>query len=511
VIEDPVTQDADGSEELDDEALLRDLRRRGGTQPEPVLDLHFGPYRQAQLIARGGMSLIYRALDPEGRPVAVKVCRLRSLLPFFRREAEALRSCTELRLAGIPTLLAAELEHEPAYLVTPFLGGGTLRQHLRHGRLIAADFDVLFQEGIQLLRSLSQAGLIHGDIKPENILLDESGRLWLVDLGLARRLISKAQTVSSAVTGYSSPPVTAAYMAPEQARGDEISAASDLFSLAITLYEAASGVHPFTAATPWATAARILSHQPAPLHSLRPDLPEAMCSFIDGCLAKQPEARPSLEQAPASASLAKPPAKRRGALFASLAFLLLACLGLAALVNWPKDTPLTASAGKTRSLQVPPLPAPLAKSPMLAKEDSDKPRIILENEDFTIKVLSPKEAAQIFRDNNEQIDHQRMLKDPQRIDKGLKPQAWRVFTPNGPCVILLTQDFTYVFQKQNDSLYCIGRTWSGSVAVLKSKNLLGFVPLIKVANGWSQMNLKGGVLHSGDPLSELPADAFLLQ
>jgi hypothetical protein len=147
----------------------------------------------------------------------------------------------------------------------------------------------------------------------------------------------------------------------------------------------------------------------------------------------------------------------------------------------------------------------------VAKEDSDKPRIILENEDFTIKVLSSKEAAQIFRDNNEQIDHQRLLKDPQRIDKGLKPQAWRVFTPNGPCVILLTQDFTYVFQKQNDSLYCIGRTWSGSVAVLKSKNLLGFVPLIKVANGWSQMNLKGGVLHSGDPLSELPADAFLLQ
>lgn len=499
MIEDPVTQDADGSEELDDEALLRDLRRRGGTQPEPVLDLHFGPYRQAQLIARGGMSLIYRALDSEGRPVAVKVCRLRSLLPFFRREAEALRSCTELGLAGIPALLAAELEHEPAYLVTPFLGGGTLRQHLRHGRLIAADFDVLFQEGIQLLRSLSRAGLIHGDIKPENILLDESGRLWLVDLGLARRLISKAQTVSSAVTGYSSPPVTAAYMAPEQARGDEISAASDLFSLAITLYEAASGVHPFTAATPWATAARILSHQPSPLHSLRPDLPEAMCTFIDGCLAKQPEARPQLEQAPGSASLAKPPAKRRGALLVSMFFLL---LGLAALVFRPME-PLAA---KMPQLVTPP------QAEIVATEEHDKKRVILEDGYFTIYALSLKEAAQIFTDNHEQIDTRRQLKDPQHIDKGENAQAWRIYTANGPCVILQTQDFSYVFQKQkNDSLYCIGRTWSGPIAVVRSKNLLGFTPLTKVGNGWIQMNLRGGVLHNSDFLSEMPADAFLLQ
>ncbi|MEN9359631.1 MAG: hypothetical protein RL095_1166 [Verrucomicrobiota bacterium] len=505
--QDPVTQDPDGSEELDDEALLRELRRRGGTQAEPILDLHFGPYRQARQIARGGMSLIYHAVDPEGRAVAVKVCRLRSLLPFFRREAEALRSCTALRLGGIPPLLAAELEHEPAYLVTPFLGGGTLRQHLRHGRLIPADFDVLFQEGLQLLRSLNRAGLIHGDIKPENILLDESGRLWLVDLGLARRMISEARTVSSAVTGYSSPPVTAAYMAPEQARGESLSPASDLFSLAITLYEAAAGEHPFAAATPWATAARILSHQPAPLHSLRPDLPAAMCSFIDRALAKQPEERPALAAAPASAPAPVPARKSLWPIFAVIALPLLAAAGLAAAL-------LPADRSATRQ-QLPPgkaLPqTQAAKSPPSAPDDPDKTRIVLENEDFTIKVLSSKEASQIFRDNNEQIENQRLLKDPQRFDRGLKIQAWRIFTGNGPCVILSTVDFSYVFQKQkNDALFCIGRSWSGPVAVVKSKNLLGFVPLVKVAGGWSPMNLKGGVLHSGDPWSELPSDAFLL-
>ena len=266
-----------------DLAVLAEL---SGTDAAATPD--FGVYRQCVRIATGGMSVVYRGLAPDGRAVAVKVCRHPALLPFFRREAEALVRCGELGISGVMPLLAQDLGHVPPYLVTPFADGGSLEERLRPGvALPAAEVMAIMRSLAGTLCDLAAHGIVHGDLKPANIVID-AGCYRLIDLGIARNLLAHAAQSEPRLTSLAQTPMTVAYSSPERIRGATAGEASDIFSLGILLHELATGCHPFAGGTEWETAARILAGNGS--YKLRPD---ALGQVIRLCLEPTPDRRPS--------------------------------------------------------------------------------------------------------------------------------------------------------------------------------------------------------------------------
>jgi serine/threonine protein kinase len=254
--------------------------------------LVFGRYRSCVSIARGGMSEVYRGLDPDLQPVAVKVCRHQSLMPFFRREAELLTRCAELDIPGVLRLREQALDHLPAYLVTDFLPGGTLADRLRAGGRPAAEVVTLMRCLASTLSALAANGLIHGDLKPGNIIFTAEGSPLVIDLGVARSQYEHAAKTDAALTAMRMPPMTVAYAAPEQIRGQAGTLASDIYALGLLLYETATGRHPFQGATLYETSAKILAGTPPPPGL---DMNTRWAQLIVRCLDPDPARRPSAE------------------------------------------------------------------------------------------------------------------------------------------------------------------------------------------------------------------------
>ena len=252
--------------------------------------LVFGRYRQCVGIARGGMSEVYLGCGPELQPVAVKVCRQRELLPFFRREVEMLQRCAELGLDGIVPLRDHDLGHQPAYLVTDFIPGGTLADRLGRGALPPDEVVRLMQALGRILAGLASQGIVHGDLKPGNIIMDRNGRPLLIDLGAGRNLLCEALRCGQGLTTIKAPALTVAYAAPEQIRGQPAGHASDIFALGAVLYELATGHHPFVGGTAWEISARILSGVP-PAPNPLDHLP--WMQLLRCCLDPEPGRRPS--------------------------------------------------------------------------------------------------------------------------------------------------------------------------------------------------------------------------
>ncbi len=244
-----------------------------------------GPYQVLEQIGRGGMAAVYRAHEPRrDRFVALKVlaphlCSDPSFEERFRREAQVLT-----RLAH-PSIVPVEAFGEVdghAYLVMPYLPVGTLSDRLR-------DAPIGPQEGARLVRQISEAlqyahddGVVHRDVKPSNVLLDEEGNALLSDFGLARMQEASASLTGSALVG------TPAYMSPEQARGEKADPLSDQYSLGVILYLLTTGHLPFEAETPMAVALKQI-HEPLPLiRENSPNVPEAVERVILKATAKAP-------------------------------------------------------------------------------------------------------------------------------------------------------------------------------------------------------------------------------
>ena len=236
------------------------------------------------------MGVVYRARDEHlERDVAVKRIAI-GHDPDGRGEREAL-AAARLSHAGIVALFESGRDDDAVYLVSELVEGPTLAELLRDGAL--SDRDVL-RVGATLCAALAHAhkrGVIHRDVKPSNVICPEAdgalGTAKLTDFGIARMADHDVLTRTGDIIG------TLAYMAPEQARGEKITAAVDVYALGVVLYEALAGVNPIRAGNPAATARRV-GMRLAPLHRVRRDLPVELCRAIDAAVAVEPQARTTL-------------------------------------------------------------------------------------------------------------------------------------------------------------------------------------------------------------------------
>jgi serine/threonine protein kinase len=250
----------------------------------------FGPYEVLEHVASGGMGIVLKARDPVlNRVVAIKVLppplAARALARArFIREARAAAAVAHEHVVAIHAV--DEWAGLP-YLVMPFVNGRSLADRLRATGPLR--LEEILRIGAQTAAGLAAAhaqGLVHRDVKPGNILLENSvERVKLTDFGLARAADDAALTVTGQLAG------TPEYMSPEQARGGEQDARSDLFSLGAVLYAMASGVSPFHAPTAVAAIRRVCDEAPAPLRVAAPGLPGWLGDFVHTLLAKNPADR----------------------------------------------------------------------------------------------------------------------------------------------------------------------------------------------------------------------------
>jgi eukaryotic-like serine/threonine-protein kinase len=246
-------------------------------------------YRLGERIAGGGMGSVYRAVDENlGRPVAVKVLRREladdpTFLERFRREARAAAALSHPGVAGVYDY--GELGGS-AFIVMELVEGETLAERIAAtGRL---PWPEAFAIGRQVARALAAAhahGLVHRDVKPANVLLGPGGRAKVTDFGIAKAATSATLTRTGMVLG------SASYVAPEQAKGDDVGPAADQYSLGCVLFEAVTGRTPYAGANPVAIATQHVSAPvPDPRQDL-PDLPPPAAALIRRALAKHPADR----------------------------------------------------------------------------------------------------------------------------------------------------------------------------------------------------------------------------
>lgn len=247
-----------------------------------------GKYDLVRKIGSGGMSSVFKAIDREGdRAVAIKVLppgldESENFKARFEREARILM---RLRHPNIVPILDFGEVDGVYYIVMPLMEVGTLRERINSGPLKP-------EEGAHIVRQIAEAlqyahdmDLVHRDVKPSNILLDEEGNAWLSDFGTARVLDATANLTGSSLIG------TPQYMSPEQARGDPVTPRSDVYALGVVLYQMSTGKLPFNAESPLAIA---MKHASEPLphpNAINPNLPEAISYVLIKALEKRPEDR----------------------------------------------------------------------------------------------------------------------------------------------------------------------------------------------------------------------------
>jgi serine/threonine protein kinase/Flp pilus assembly protein TadD len=240
-------------------------------------------YRILEKLGGGGMGVVYRAEDTKlKRTVALKflpegLSRDRQALERFQREAEAASALNHPNICVIHDI--DEYEGQP-FIAMEYLEGGTLKAHIKRGPLPVLD---ALDLGCQMAEALAEAhahGIVHRDMKPANVMLTKSGRVKLVDFGLARLPEMAGVTTTGVAIG------TPAYMAPEQVRGETIDGRADLWALGVVLYEMLAGQHPFASESVQGTVHGVLNRAPEPVERLRPGLPPPLVRIVSRALTK---------------------------------------------------------------------------------------------------------------------------------------------------------------------------------------------------------------------------------
>ncbi len=291
-----------------------------------VGELIAGRYELEELAGSGGMSSVYRARDTLlERHVALKLLHEyhgadAESIERFRREA---RAVARLSHPNIVTVIDRGEDGGRQYIVFEYVDGENLKELVaREGPLpVRRALELAIQVG-EGLACAHDHGVVHRDVKPQNVLLNGDGRAKVTDFGIARSLdVDHGMTQTGTVIG------TSNYIAPEQASGRAVDERTDIYSLGVVLFELLTGDVPFPGESFVAVALRHVHEEPPSVLELRPDVPSRVAQLVDRALAKDPDERfPSMatmvtvlraclvdDEAPEARTMVVPPARRRAA------------------------------------------------------------------------------------------------------------------------------------------------------------------------------------------------------
>ncbi|MDT7780718.1 MAG: hypothetical protein QOC99_3230 [Acidobacteriota bacterium] len=292
----------------EDESRAREgqsrARERRTQEPTPLEVVPgrtmLGTYRILEKIGAGGMGTVYLAKDARlGRRVALKLlpahfARDEELVRRFELEARAASALNHPNILTVHEIGEAEGR---IFIVTEFVEGRTLRERMWEGSFTASDALDVCAQVAGALQKAHAGGIIHRDVKPENIMLDEEGHVKVLDFGIAKQLASvslvdteaptnaRVDTASGVVLG------TTTYMSPEQVRGGELDGRTDVWSLGCVLYEMLAGRPPFEAKNFGDLVVAILHGEPSPLADTSPESSEEIESLLKRALAKRKDER----------------------------------------------------------------------------------------------------------------------------------------------------------------------------------------------------------------------------
>jgi len=270
---------------------------------DPMIGQALGHYRIEAKLGEGGMGVVYQAFDTHlDRPVAIKILRADATtsLERQRRFVQEAKAASALNHPNIIHIYDISSSGDTDFIAMEFVAGKTLHQLIGKNDLPLKD---TLKYSIQIADALARAhsaGIVHRDLKPANIMIDEDGRVKLLDFGLAK-LTEKTvdfEGATATMTAADAPLTeegsivgTVAYMSPEQAEGTKVDARSDIFSFGSVLYEMVTGRRPFEGATKMSTISAILQKEPPPPGGLAPNLPPELEKIILRCLRKDRDRR----------------------------------------------------------------------------------------------------------------------------------------------------------------------------------------------------------------------------
>ena len=255
-----------------------------------------GLYEVKELIGSGGMANVYKAVMlgqngpvPAGTVVAVKVLRQEymhdpDLVRRFKNESKAI---SLLNHPNIVKVYDVSVNDDLQYIVMEYVDGMTLREYLnqRGGKLTNRETVHFISQILKALEHAHANGVVHRDIKPQNIMLLDNGQLRMMDFGIARISRAENQLLSGKAMG------SVHYISPEQAKGDETDCTSDIYSVGVMMYEMLSGHLPFDADDMVEVAIKQISDKPKSLHEIAPEVPNALVEITEKAMAKLPQNR----------------------------------------------------------------------------------------------------------------------------------------------------------------------------------------------------------------------------
>jgi serine/threonine protein kinase len=269
------------------------------SHPDPGPGDCLGHYQIERLLGSGGMGEVYLASDNKlGRNVAVKILssKIKVGEPAFHRFVQEAKAASALNHPNILVIHEVADECDVPFIVSEFVDGRTLTEIMRTESLpIRKVVDIAIQIAVAL-EAAHAAGIIHRDIKPDNVMVRHDGIVKILDFGLAKLIRKPAPAqdcppVKNRITGQGHIIGTVNYMSPEQARGHEIDLRTDIFSLGTVMYEMISGHSPFVGECPSDTIANLIMREPLPLSRYSPRVPEDLERIVPKMLRKNRDKR----------------------------------------------------------------------------------------------------------------------------------------------------------------------------------------------------------------------------
>ena len=271
------------------DTLLSFIPHERWRRQDTVTGRNIAGYLILERIGRGGMGTVYKALQLSlDRTVALKIlsknlCKDRNFIEMFVREA---RSAGQLNHPNIVHVYDVGKWEGVYYLSMEYMVGGSLADLVRRqGRVRVANAIPMMTDAAHGLEYAERRGIVHRDIKPDNLMLSEEGVVKIGDLGIARQIPARGSVKDQAL--YGSP----LYMSPEQARCAEVDHRADIYSLGVTFYQILSGRTPFSGSTVKEIIIKQVKEEPPPLKEVAPDVPDSVCEVVHRMLKKNPAER----------------------------------------------------------------------------------------------------------------------------------------------------------------------------------------------------------------------------